>query len=64
MDEYIRDYKPDKIETNIATNIKQCEDLLGKDSSNDFRLYHNNIRSLSKNIDELKTFARSVPVSV
>lgn len=55
MDAYIRDYTPTKIDTLIADNINDCKNILNnKESVKNFKLFHNNIRSISKNIDELK----------
>ncbi|KAJ8980864.1 hypothetical protein NQ317_008923 [Molorchus minor] len=54
MDNYIRDFKISKVKNeslNAATELKQ---LLNKAKGDHFRIFHNNIRSLSKNIDELK----------
>ncbi|KAJ8978551.1 hypothetical protein NQ317_006112 [Molorchus minor] len=54
MDEYIRNFKINKIQTNIVNDLNEYE----KDSKNNLnqtiRIYQMNIRSANKNLDELK----------
>lgn len=52
MDAYIRDFEPFKIDTVNVGSIEECKNILDK-KGDKFQLFHNNIRSLSKNVDEL-----------
>lgn len=53
MDAYVRDFEIEKINNHIAEDIRECKNVLIKAKGKDFKLFHNNIRSLAKNIDEL-----------
>lgn len=52
MDTFIREYQNDPVK---AQNIKQVTDFNTylKKGLSDFKIFHTNIRSISKNIDEL-----------
>ena len=55
MDDYIKNFTVDMIETKIAVDIKSCVELFEKcHRDNDFKLIHMNIRSIKKNLDEFK----------
>lgn len=54
MNPYIEELQPINIITEVADNIKICNDLLStKGGKCRFTIFHNNIRSLAKNKDEL-----------
>lgn len=55
MDTYIRDFKYEEIETGIVENFTQCSQVykINEDFLN-FKMMHNNIRSINKNLDEMK----------
>lgn len=55
MDNYIRDFKCKKIETETISSIKECNEVfkINRFTSN-FTFMHCNIRSIQKNLDELK----------
>ena len=55
MDPYIRDFVYDEIETEIVDNFNQCSQVfkINEDFLN-FKIMHNNIRSINKNLDEMK----------
>lgn len=54
MDPYIQTFTTETIKTNIAHSVPECQQMLQHDSKNDLVIYHSNIRSIAKNIDELK----------
>lgn len=54
MDRYIRDFEMKTIETKIADDIIECNYILEQTAVSNLRIYHSNIRSIVKNIDELK----------
>lgn len=55
MDQYIRDFNFPSIDTYCLTDLGQCNQLFEINKHNDnFTIFHNNIRSISKNLDELK----------
>lgn len=55
MNNYIKDFSIEKIDTYIAYNPVECNILLNLNKRrNTFEMFHNNIRSLNKNIDELR----------
>lgn len=53
MNNYLRDFEDEKVETIIMEDLSSCKKLLA-DKQNDFLIFHCNIRSLNKNINELK----------
>lgn len=53
MDSYIRDFRVKKIDTLLAKDKQQLEALLNEEKITDLKIFHNNIRSLNKNYDEL-----------
>lgn len=55
MNPYIRNYKINKIETELCENINEYNKI-ESETKPDFAVFHLNIRSLSKNIDELLIF--------
>lgn len=55
MDPYIRDFKHTPIETHTINNNEEYKIVTGN-SNESFKIFHNNIRSMSKNIDELEVF--------
>lgn len=57
MNQYIRDFKVDTIKTYNLKNCKEAKEVLKINNSvNNFKILHNNIRSLNKNLDEFKIF--------
>lgn len=56
MDPYIADFKLDSADTIVCEDIKQSLAVLDNRGNrlNHFEIFHNNIRSLAKNIHELK----------
>ena len=55
MDPYIRDYNYTPIETYIVNNRSEYR-ALSVDNNINFKIFHNNIRSISKNFDEMNIF--------
>lgn len=61
MDQYIRDFKVETIETYSLQNYKEANEVLKINSKfNNFKILHNNIRSLNKNLDEFKIFLHNL----
>lgn len=56
MDPYIRDYHYSPVQTNNVNNYVEYCNRIKKNAGQDLRLIHLNIRSIAKNIDELKVF--------
>lgn len=56
MDVYIRDYNFDQVDTKVVSDINQADNLFVCFELGSFKLYHNNIRSISKNLDETKVY--------
>lgn len=57
MDSYIRDFEPTKVETFTLDSTFQTNEVLKINrNSQNFKLVHNNIRSMAKNLDEFKIF--------
>lgn len=55
MNAYIRDFDPVTVETKIAKNAQEAKNILrDNDSKNNFSVFHNNIRSITKNNDEFQ----------
>lgn len=54
MDAYIRDFHLNTVDTEIANNVKSCNNLFFKTIHPDFKVIHMNIRSINKNLDEFK----------
>lgn len=53
MDAYIRDYETYVYETHVINDIEECKNILKQNKIQKFNIFHNNIRSLTKNFDEL-----------
>lgn len=55
MDQYIRDFRIDSIKTFTLNKPDECKTVLKQNEKNpNFKIIHNNIRSLNKNIDDFK----------
>lgn len=54
MNEYLRNFEVTKTKTYSAKNVTECRNLMSRKGKLDFKLYHANIRSLSRHLDELK----------
>lgn len=54
MDKYIRDFKTKITKSRIVGNATECSTILKNSVSNDFKIFHMNIRSINKNFDEFK----------
>ncbi|VEN58210.1 unnamed protein product [Callosobruchus maculatus] len=52
MDNYVRKFDVPGIETHISETINDCKQKIISDGMK-FNIFHNNIRSISKNLDEL-----------
>lgn len=59
MDQYIRDYQYTHIKT-IETNIDNLDNLVKHNPDDYFKIFHVNIRSISKNFDELNILLDSL----
>ncbi|KAJ8962757.1 hypothetical protein NQ318_001155 [Aromia moschata] len=61
MDQYIRDFKLNTIESYVLDNTAEASAVLNINSNIDsFCVIHNNIRSLNKNLDEFKIFIHDI----
>lgn len=56
MDQFIRDYTNTNIKTQIINNIEQFKKYTETKNQQCFSILHQNIRSISKNFDEIKIF--------
>lgn len=54
MNAYIRDFNIRITETKTAENADECSKIIKDNNSNDFKIFHMNIRSINKNFDEFK----------
>ncbi|KAJ8969391.1 hypothetical protein NQ314_001790 [Rhamnusium bicolor] len=61
MDNYIREFQYPKILTEEVDSMQQCNEVfkINKSASN-FKIMHSNIRSIHKNLDELKILLSQV----
>ncbi|KAL3266053.1 hypothetical protein HHI36_010240 [Cryptolaemus montrouzieri] len=54
MDHFVKDFEnPDKIDTSVFDSINDYNEMVALGDCNDFRVFHNNIRSINKNFDQL-----------
>lgn len=60
MNEYIRDFQIEKIQTYIAEDVQVCNNILTDKETNSFLIFHMNIRGINKNLDELKVVLESI----
>lgn len=58
MDSYIRDFDRQSVVTKIIRNIDYKVDV----NVDEFRVFHNNIRSVARNIDELMVFLNAINI--
>lgn len=57
MDQYIRDFTTNEIETITLDSLYQCNEVLQINKNNvNFKIIHNNIRSINKNINEFRCY--------
>lgn len=58
MNQFVRDYNVHQTDTFVTENIHDCQTHLdlNKSESDIFSIFHNNIRSISKNFDELQVY--------
>ncbi|CAG9828519.1 unnamed protein product [Diabrotica balteata] len=64
MDQYVRDFDLPTVDTYTVKNFSDCDDILRANQfNNNFTLVHNNIRSISKNLDELKLHLTDITTS-
>lgn len=61
MDQYVRDYKADEIVTHTVDNKYDCGNFF-KEKDLNFKLLHVNIRSVRKNLDELRIYLSDIKV--
>lgn len=55
MNQYIRDFEVDTTDTYTLANYSEAKEVLNINNNvNNFKILHNNIRSLNKNLDEFK----------
>ncbi|KAJ8982012.1 hypothetical protein NQ317_004099 [Molorchus minor] len=52
MDNYLKEFKLDTVKNKSVEIISEGRDMLNKVKGEHLKIYHNNIRSLSKNLDE------------
>lgn len=63
MDPYIRDFPLPQIETFTLKDGHEANEILKiNDNVNNFKILHLNIRSISKNLDELKIFLKGFDI--
>lgn len=60
MNSFIREYSPVTISTYEVDTLSECEQIINLNKKNNFTLYHNNIRSLTKNLDEMKVYLSQI----
>lgn len=63
MDSYLRNFSVDSYETKVAKNSADCNQILNGGLLNTFNIYHNNIRSIGRNFDELKIVLEQINIS-
>nr|CAI5837667.1 unnamed protein product [Callosobruchus analis] len=61
MDGYIRHYEDVNIKTTVTQTLTDCNEKLDRSTAN-FNVFHNNIRSISKNLDELKVLLHEISI--
>lgn len=54
MDSYIQNFKVNSVETHQTHNLNSCNLLFEVANTDDLKILHSNIRSISKNFDEFK----------
>lgn len=65
MDQYIRDFQADTVDTYTLKNCYEAETILRVNNKiRNFKILHNNIRSLNKNIDEFKILIENMKVDI
>lgn len=65
MDQYIRDFNVKTIETYTLENYVEAKTVLEVNNNvENFKILHNNIRSLNKNLDELKVLLHNLEVDI
>ena len=56
MDDYIRDYAFNNVETCVVDGVREFENKSHSLSDNSLNIFHLNIRSISENLDELVVY--------
>lgn len=65
MDQYIRDFETEIIQTYILQDHYELNEvLLVNGKSKNFNIFHNNIRSINKNFDELQIFLSNITTNI
>ena len=64
MDQYIRDFSLNTIETYTLSSCTEAKTILNVNSNvSNFKILHNNIRSLNKNLDEFKILLKNLEIN-
>ncbi|KAJ8967706.1 hypothetical protein NQ317_004206 [Molorchus minor] len=63
MNSFVRDFKDNLLKTNRIEDICLCGNIFADKGSN-LRIYHNNIRSISKNFEEFEVFLHQLDVKL
>lgn len=65
MDQYIREFTVDTVQTYSLDYISECTEILKVNDSNfNIKILNTNIRSISRNYDEFKVFLYNLDTSV
>lgn len=65
MNQYIRDFNVEKIRNFVLENADQAKQVLKVNSCHcNFKIIHNNIRSIAKNLDEFIIFLEELDSSI
>lgn len=60
MNSYVRHFETDSVATSIVKSTDEWNKTVRKNVNSDFKLIHQNIRSVEKNLDEFNVFLHSL----
>lgn len=63
MDPYLKNFTVDSYETKVAKTSTECNQILNDGLPNSLNIYHNNIRSIGRNFDELKIVLNQIDIT-